>query len=377
MQKNIASFIENADESQLRLLFSTVEKKLMRMEQPAPELVEAFNLDECSRHLVPEQLALVTSGFSSWFADAGTPAQKRSRGRIWLAFLFIRYGALRLGEVLAIDESRDIDYAASAVQTGGAYPRPVQMPEDVMREIKALLAEPVLYSQNGRLLDIDPGYLRRKFYEMAARLDLPKDLLNPRNLRQARLMELLGAGVPVKAVQIFMGQPDRGSHLGLGDFSVETGQRIVQQYLNREVKMKTSARNAFMGKVSSINSDGLLTEVELTTLTGLKIVAVITEESAANLGLASGRILNATVKAPWVILTEAEEGLKTSARNKFSGKVSAVKTSEIASEVLVDLYEGSKVCALITNESVNRLDIVPGKDIMVMFKAFSVILNAD
>lgn len=377
MQKNIASFIDNADESQLRLLSSAVEKKLLRLAQPDPELVELSSLDECSRHLTPEQLALATASFSKWVEGSRSPAQKRSRGRIWLAFLLIRYGALRLGEALGLDAGKDFDFAASLVRVHGAYPRVVQMPADVMREIKTMLSDPVLYSQDGRLLDIDPGYLRRKFYEMAARLSLSKDLLNPRNLRHARLLELLGAGVPVKAVQSFMGQAERAQTLGLGDFSVETSQRIVQQYLNREVKMKTSARNAFMGKVSNIVRDGILTEVELTTLTGLKIVAVITEESASNLGLAAGRILTATVKAPWVILTEVEEGLKTSARNKFKGTVSEVKTSEIASEVLIDIYEGSKVCALITNESVNRLGIATGKDIMVMFKAFSVILNAD
>ncbi len=35
------------------------------------------------------------------------------------------------------------------------------------------------------------------------------------------------------------------------------------------------------------------------------------------------------------------------------------------------------MCALLTVESVKALDLEPGTDILVMFKAFSVILNVE
>jgi molybdate transport system regulatory protein len=117
--------------------------------------------------------------------------------------------------------------------------------------------------------------------------------------------------------------------------------------------------------------------VELVTISELKVVAVITEESLQNLGLEIGSPVTATIKAPWVILAEAEKELRASARNKFSGRVSAVKSSEIAAEVLVDLYEGSKVCALVTSESVQNLALAPGREITAMFKAFAVVLSTE
>ncbi len=377
MGKNIASFINEADESELRLLLRTVEKKLMRLGKPSGEsLADLEGQGDAARCLSAEQLRQATGSFAEWLAAARSPAQKRSRGRIWLAFLLIRHGALRLGEVLALDDNSDIDAAAGTLRVQGAYPRAVHLPADVMREIAALIDSPMFYSLRGGILAVDQGYLRRKFYERAAACGLPKDLLNPRILRHSRGMELLNGGVPLKAVQAFMGRNER-EQLGLGGFSSETSKRVMLQYLTKEVKMRTSARNVFMGKVISAKEDGLLVEVGLETLSGLEIVAVITEESFKNLKVAKGGLITATVKAPQVILTEADKSLKTSARNKFSGLVSEVKSSSIASEVLVDLYEGSKACALVTNESVNKLGLKPGKEIIVMFKAFSVVLNAE
>lgn len=378
--KNLAAFIESADASELKLLLSAVEKKLKngRADADARALAESEGV---SRALDTEQLSGLTSSFAAWQAKADTPTQRRSRTRIWLAYLLLRYGGLRLGEALALDDRKDFNLLKSQVIVNGPPARSVQMPPDTMREISAFLDEPMFYSLRGEVLRIDPGYLRRKFYERADLAGLPRELVNPRVLRHSRAIELLNGGVPLKAVQLFLGQAGRGQSDAFGVLSPHTGEKIVQEYLNREVKMKTSARNVFMGKVSRLAHDGLLAEVELTTLSGLKIVAVITAESFENLGIAEGNVVTASVKAPWVVLSEPpaphDQGGRSSARNKFPGKVASVKRGGIASEVLVDLYEGSKVCALITGDSVERLRLEPGSETVVMFKAFSVILNAD
>ena len=377
--KNLAALIENADKSELRLLLSAVEKKLRFARTADADAGILADSEGVSRALDTKQLSGLTSSFAAWQASAGTPTQRRSRSRIWVAYLLFRYGGLRLGEVLGIDDKRDFDFERERVAISGPPSRSVQMPPDIMREIATLLNEPMFYSLRGEVLRIDPGYLRRKFYEQADLAGLPRDLVNPRVLRHSRGMELLHGGVPLKAVQFFLGQGGRGGGDGFGVLAPRTGQRIVQEYLAKEVKMKTSARNLFMGQVSHLARDGLLAEVELTTLSGLKIVAVITEESFENLRIAEGSVITASVKAPWVVLAVPEPGVavKTSARNQFSGKVSQVKKGNLASEVLVDLYEGSKVCALITGNSAERLELAPGMDITVMFKSFSVILGAD
>lgn len=373
--KNIAAFLEGADAGELRLLLAAVERKL-RHGAPA-EFGELGEGD--ARHLDAGQLARLTDSVQAWREAAGTPTQRRSRARVWLAYLLLRYGGLRLGEVLALDDRADFNFSGGLVRVGGPAGRAVQMPEDVMRGIAALLEDPMFYSLRGEVLRIDPGYLRRKFYEQAELADLPRELVNPRVLRHSRGLELLHGGVPPAAVRFYLGQPGRGQNGGLGDLSPRTGQRIVQQYLAREIRMKTSARNLFMGQVTRIAQDGLLAEVELATLSGLRIVAMITQESLDNLRIAEGGVATASVKAPWVVLAAPEQDapVRSSARNQFAGKVARVNAGKLAAEVLVDLYEGSKVCALVTEGSVEQLGLGPGSDVVVMFKAFSVILSVD
>ncbi|MDR2050874.1 MAG: TOBE domain-containing protein [Deltaproteobacteria bacterium] len=384
MRNKINSLIEQADESTLALMLSLAEKKLLRLggrpDSLAPVWRDEIFPDEKGRCLDAEELKRIAGVFDSWFAGASSAVQKRSRGRVRLIFLLIRYGGLRLGEALALDD-RSIDPGKAVLTVRGQYARTVQMPAEAMRLIGGLLEDPMFYSLRGELTRIDPGYLRRKFYNLAARAGLPGALLNPRILRHSRALELLRGGVPLQAVQYFLGKPVReqssGIKAGLGDFSAGTAQRIVAQYLERETRMKSSARNVFVGRITKITKDNLLAEVELATLSDLKVVAIITGESLQSLGLETGRTVTATIKAPWVILAEAEKGLRASARNKFTGRVSAVKSSEIAAEVLVDLYEGSKVCALVTSESARNLDLAPGREITAMFKAFAVVLTAD
>jgi len=141
--------------------------------------------------------------------------------------------------------------------------------------------------------------------------------------------------------------------------------------------MKTSARNSFTGKVTAIRSGNILAEVEIATPSGLKVVSVITHDSLAALGISEGSPVTATVKAPWVILVKEDMKLKTSARNKYCGKIVKVNEGQISAEVIVELADGTKICALVTDESVKALDMKVGDDICALFKAFSVILNVE
>ncbi len=58
-----------------------------------------------------------------------------------------------------------------------------------------------------------------------------------------------------------------------------------------------SARNRFRGIVREVKVDGLLAQVELDVTEPARIVAVITRESAEELGLKAGMSASAVVKA--------------------------------------------------------------------------------
>jgi molybdopterin-binding protein len=70
----------------------------------------------------------------------------------------------------------------------------------------------------------------------------------------------------------------------------------IERLLGRE-RHGLSARNRFRGIVREVKVDGLLAQVELDVTEPARIVAVITRESAEELGLKAGMNATAVVKA--------------------------------------------------------------------------------
>ena len=376
MQEEITRLVHGLDESALRFIEACIRHERESRNAPPPPPPHPgghFTVPENVKHLTSEQLDAVAKSFLDWYKGAVSTTQSRSRGRLWLVFLLIRYGALRLGEALALDDRNDLDFTRSLVIVRGQNPRELQFPEAIMGEMRQVLESPVMFGLRGEVLHLDQGYVRRIFYERAKDVDLPKDLLSPRVIRHSRGIELLRGEVPLKIVQQFLGQQSPTLTASYLHFSREDARQIVHSHLRREAMKKTSARNAFTGTINRITRGDLLVEVEILTGTGLKVVAVITAESADNLELREGINTTATIKAPWVILSTGDA--PTSARNHFSGKVQSVQLGEIEAEVLVTLDEGSTVCAVITAQSARQLKLEPGKPISVQIKAFAVVLG--
>jgi molybdate transport system regulatory protein len=140
------------------------------------------------------------------------------------------------------------------------------------------------------------------------------------------------------------------------------------------LNMKTSARNQFVGTVTSLRSGAVNDEVEITLPTGQRIVAVVTQESAHSLGLRTKMAAIALIKASSVMVATDLEGAKLSARNQLAGKVSAVTRGAVNSEVVIDIDGGGSIAAIVTEGSVRSLGLAPGKRAIALFKATSVIV---
>ena len=142
------------------------------------------------------------------------------------------------------------------------------------------------------------------------------------------------------------------------------------------IGMKTSARNQLFGKVASIVRGTVNDEVTLTLPGGQPIVAVLTHESADALGLQVGANACALVKASWVVLAvdDGEPELKVSARNQLRGSVETVAAGAVNSEVTLALDGGGTLTAVVTNDSVEALQLDAGERAIALFKASSVIL---
>ena len=139
--------------------------------------------------------------------------------------------------------------------------------------------------------------------------------------------------------------------------------------------MKTSARNQFAGTVRSVREGAVNDEIELEVIGGLRIVATVTSESRAELGLAVGAKAFALVKASSVMLMTDAAGAKLSARNQLAGRVARVSPGAVNSEVVLELPGGGSVAAVITNESAKALGLTEGRAATALFKASSVIVG--
>jgi len=66
--------------------------------------------------------------------------------------------------------------------------------------------------------------------------------------------------------------------------------------------MKISARNTLKGKVKVLNEGAVMTEITIELPGGFELAAVITKESAANLGLSQGQEAYAVIKASDIMI---------------------------------------------------------------------------
>ncbi|EHJ47028.1 molybdenum-pterin binding protein [Solidesulfovibrio carbinoliphilus subsp. oakridgensis] len=348
---------------------------------PAPCQAALFTVPHDLRHLETEQIERLTAAFDAWRDAARNAPIRRARERMRLVYLMLRHSGAKLGEVLALNERTDIDLAQATVGFGGTRPeepsRRVVVPQTFLDEVERFAACPANRALRGELFHLDPGFVRRKLYEQARKAGLPTGRVSPTSLRHSRAVELLRSGVPLPVVQVMLGHSSLVLTSIYCSFSDQDCRRIVNHCVSKESRMKTSARNTFFGAVTSVRKSPLLTEVSLAAQNGFEVISVITNESFERLGLTEGGQVTALVKAPWVLLGKDEQKARTSARNCFPGRVVSIRGDGVAVEIMGLLDGGTPMCALITAESVETLDIKEGDTVWFFFKAFSVILSTE
>lgn len=145
--------------------------------------------------------------------------------------------------------------------------------------------------------------------------------------------------------------------------------------LIQRMKMKTSARNQFSGKVLAVKHGAVNDEVLLEIVGGQRIVATITRDSSDSLGLEAGVEAFALIKASSVIVATELGDVKLSARNRLNGKVSRVLPGAVNTEVSIELQGGGVIAAIVTRDSADALALEVGAEASAIFKASSVIIG--
>ncbi len=119
--------------------------------------------------------------------------------------------------------------------------------------------------------------------------------------------EVLTAGEAARALGISLDTLRRWDRQGKITVRRDAGNRRVVpvseiERLRGAEPHHLSARNRFHGVVQAVKIEGLLAQVELEVTERARLVAVITRESAEELGLKAGQSATAVVKATSVMV---------------------------------------------------------------------------
>ncbi|MCU0593326.1 MAG: TOBE domain-containing protein [Desulfobacterales bacterium] len=326
------------------------------------------------------QLDRIEKALRAWAGSDRRLDLTHSRRRVFLIFLLIRYTGARLNEVLRLQPAHDFDPKKRTVRfrkgSGSTY-RDVQIPEAVSAEIQRILMSLGPRDEERRVLELDPAHVRRKFYEQAETVGLPRELGAPEVIRRSRAVELMQGNVPLPVVQKILGHSTPNLAAAYVNFSEEDMRRAEAFFVDRENRRKTSARNAFFGKIETIRTGDVQAQVEIATPGGYRICTVITHDSLKRLGLKPGILVAAEVKAPWVTVHRCANDPECSADNVLSGTVERIAAGRVTSEIVARIADGTEICSIVTAPSLKRLGLRPGDRVWVAFNAFTVVLHAD
>lgn len=329
------------------------------------------------------QLNLLEQAFRQWAEDSPRKDVRLSRRRVLLVFLLIRYTAAKLNEILALDPFTDIDATRQTVcirhpdDDHQACAREISIAEHLSQEIRQALADPLFRESLTNLFAVDPAFVRRKFYERAEACGFAKRLGGPEMLRRARAVELMQSNMPLPAVQKLLGHSTPNLTTAYVSFSEEELQRVTKLFVTREASRKTSARNTFFGKITAIQRGDIQSLVCLINHAGYPLITMITNNSLQRLGLQPGQLVTAEVKAPWVILQRGDMTPRSSAENRFPGRIVRINRGKVSAEYVVAIGAGMELCSVVSTSSGKALDLKAGDAVWVLFNCFAVILHAD
>ncbi len=353
----------------------------MKMSDGHARIVSAADAGRC---LDSVQLNHLEQVFRAWTEAASGLQRRLSRKRVLLIFLLIRYTGGRLNEVLRLDSAGDIDFCSHVVRLrksgdekeAGAG-REVQVPEAVTGEIQATLVDFDRHYPQGGIFKVDPAHVRRKFYACAEAAGYARELGTPEAIRRARAVELMQGNVPLPVVQKILGHATPNLAAAYVDFSQEEIRRVERFYIERENRRKTSARNAFYGKIDTIQRGDVQAMLEVVSVEGRRITALITGYSLDKLGLRAGMLIVAEVKAPWVTLVKSASEPVCTAENRLRGTVARIVRGKLVTEVDVRVSDTIELCAIITEAGRRRLGLKENDALWAIFSAAAVVIHAD
>lgn len=336
---------------------------------------DVFSVSNNVNYLDSAQLQQLENSFRKWIRMATRVDIIFSRERMLHLFLMLRYSGARLGEVLDLADD-DFFPFSSEVQIGdGDGVRRVPLPADFCSELAAFLDTPARLAFKGKIFNFDQGHVRRYFYDRAQSCGFAREMGAPRVIRNSRAVEMLRSGVPLTVVREVMGQASLDFANEFQCFTESDVSSIVKRLALSKMSHRTSARNTFIGHVTSVKEDGLMASINLETDSGVSVNSIITVESLNLLSLKVGSPVVATVKAPLLEVHPLYEQTASSVINCYEATIRKIRKTEVVAEVSGRTEADLGLCALISTEQLEEFDVSEGDQVVFSFNALSVVLN--
>lgn len=332
-------------------------------------------------YLTTQQLGVLENAFKKWQDSAVRKNVVLSRKKVLLIFLLIRYTGAKLNEVLALDCSCDIDFKNNKIIFLNRGPKSESSTRKVAisKELSGSIHD-IINSfdkdEKKDILSIDPGFVRKKFYERGKECQFPKKLVGPEMIRKARGAELLEKNMPFPAVQMMLGHNNSNMTASYVSFSQDDIFEVSKKFMEKESAQQSSARNSFFGKIKSIHHGDIQSLIEITAINGFEVKAIITNTSISRLLLKPGKFVAAEIKAPMVMLDKSENYPVLSAENIFQGIIRKINRGKVNSECIVDICDSAQLCALVSTERMDALNILENDSIWAFFNSYAVIIQA-
>ena len=332
-------------------------------------------------HLTRQQLEGLTLCWEQWEAEAVTRTQKNMRARLHLIFLLMRYGGLRLGEVLALEPRSSIDTITGMLRVAGSNAREILLPVSAMRNIRRILGLP--QAAEPGFLQFDQSFLRKKFYAVGSSIGLSSASVGPRAIRYSRGLELLDLHVPMPLVLKFLGQQDADQLLAFLNFSEgEARKLITTQTQGRDTDGATchagegdDGTNLFWGIVTRIYSGMRKVHVEITTFSDFNLTVACSPEEAALHEVHESQVLSARVDPERVVLSAEKSSI--SLPNCVKGTVESLHSDMVETFVCVGLADGTTLRATVETCTLGTTHLREGKKVFAHFASSAVRIVAD
>lgn len=329
-------------------------------------------------HLGPKELADLTRRWEEWEAEISTPVRSQARARLHLVFLLIRYGGLRLQEVLELDVARAIDTATGMLRVGGQNSREIILPLISMRPIRRILALPG--AEEPGFIHMDQGFVRKKFYEVARPLGLDGALVGPRALRYARGLELLEQHIPLNMVQKFLGQHRPAQMAAFLDFAGGQAQRLVRGKLAGKTGFSPlTLKNSLLGIIEYTQPGMRSALVRLRTFADIVLQSTCPLGEFLRLELRPGLVASAIIEASQIVLMPewGDAWTRTSLANCLQGTITSLHRDLVENFVQIDCPDGTHLSLPLDSPSAERLGLAEGMAVSACFPARAVKICLD